>query len=294
MLIRRDIMHEAEQLSDFKTMHSIGIRVGSSEQEIRLFAAYRTFSTRISLEALHLGASFETAADVEVSANLLVDRIKEAQARATTLFPASTSRRGDLPLSIKRRIQHKRRPHKLWTHTRCPKLKKELKDLFRNISEAVKDFRGMNWEAYIDRADESARSLNQLCRQLIKAAAPKCPITDRSGVCRYDAKARVEMIAECLAEQFIPNPPANSPNLQEHYTQVENRVEEFMYMPLPPSRRSICHPSCAIQDSDAPPQKEGLRTGWHINSRAEASTQKCNCGHEQSVQRNTPHWSLPQ
>ncbi|GBP91289.1 hypothetical protein EVAR_96489_1 [Eumeta japonica] len=39
------------------------------------------------LEALYLGSSFETVADMEASANLLVDRIKVAQARATTLFP---------------------------------------------------------------------------------------------------------------------------------------------------------------------------------------------------------------
>ncbi|GBP81490.1 Probable RNA-directed DNA polymerase from transposon BS [Eumeta japonica] len=33
VLIRRDIMHETEQLTDFETMRSIGIRVGSSEQK---------------------------------------------------------------------------------------------------------------------------------------------------------------------------------------------------------------------------------------------------------------------
>ncbi|GBP31069.1 Probable RNA-directed DNA polymerase from transposon X-element [Eumeta japonica] len=353
VLIRRDIMHETEQLTDFETMRSIGIRVGSSEQEIRLFAAYRPPGTKMcvqdihaiiqeqtptliigdlhakhkawgshsisragrllmedaecqgyevlgpdtpthvptdirhrpdvldivighkirrlmhveimygmdmqhlpilvtvgfgtfnsppvsvrqrldwksfesSLETLHLGSSFETAADVEASANLLVEKIKEAQARATTLLPSSTSRRGDLPLSIKRKLRLKRRLHKLWTRTHRPKLKKELNGLSRNISEAVRDFRGANWEATIDRAGESAKNLNQLCRQLTRAAAPKCPITDRSGVRRYDAKARAEVIAEHLAEQFTPNPPATSPNLQKHHAQVRYRVEEFM------------------------------------------------------------------
>ncbi|GBP16393.1 Probable RNA-directed DNA polymerase from transposon X-element [Eumeta japonica] len=339
VLIRRDIMHEAEQLTDFETIRSIDIRVGSSEQDIRLFAAYRAPGTRMyvqdihsifndqiptliigelnakhkawrshsiskasrllmenaehhgyevlgpdtpthvptdmrhrpdvldivighkdkrpihvevvygtntqhlhtfvtvrtgtsnspqatsrqrvdwenfqtSLEALHLRSSFETAADMDA---------------ATT---ASTSRRGDLPLSIKRKIRHKLRLHKRWTRNRYPKLKKELNDLSRNISEAVQDFRGATWEVTIDRAGESAKSLNQLCRQLIKAAVPKSPITDRSGVRRYDVKARAEMIVEHLAEQFILNPPATSPNLQEHYTQ--NRVEEFMdTAPLP-------------------------------------------------------------
>ncbi|GBP77241.1 hypothetical protein EVAR_13264_1 [Eumeta japonica] len=48
VLIRRDLMHKAEQLTDFETMRSIGIRVGSSEQEIRLFAAYRPPGTRMT------------------------------------------------------------------------------------------------------------------------------------------------------------------------------------------------------------------------------------------------------
>ncbi|GBP10220.1 RNA-directed DNA polymerase from mobile element jockey [Eumeta japonica] len=82
-----------------------------------------------SLEALHLGAFFETTADVEASANLLVDRTRDAQAGPTTFLLKSTSRRGDLPPSIKRWLQHKRRLHKLWTSTRCSKLKKELNDL---------------------------------------------------------------------------------------------------------------------------------------------------------------------
>ncbi|GBP23877.1 hypothetical protein EVAR_86254_1 [Eumeta japonica] len=46
VLIRRDLMHEVEQLTDFETMRLICIRVDSSEQVIRLFAAYRRLSTR--------------------------------------------------------------------------------------------------------------------------------------------------------------------------------------------------------------------------------------------------------
>ncbi|GBP49143.1 hypothetical protein EVAR_80811_1 [Eumeta japonica] len=56
---------------------------------------WKSFET--SLETQYLGSSFETAADVEASANLVVEKIKEAQIRAMTLLPSSTSRRGDLP-----------------------------------------------------------------------------------------------------------------------------------------------------------------------------------------------------
>ncbi|GBP37249.1 RNA-directed DNA polymerase from mobile element jockey [Eumeta japonica] len=147
-----------------------------------------------SLEALYLGSSFKSAVDVTASANLLVDKIREAQARVTTLLPTSRLVAVTCPRTSKG--GYGTNAGKLWTH--CPKLKKELNDLSRKISEAI-----------------------------TKAAAPKCPITDRSGVRRYDAKARVEVIAEYLSEQFIPNPPATSPPLQEHYAQVtyRSRVE---------------------------------------------------------------------
>ncbi|GBP42180.1 Probable RNA-directed DNA polymerase from transposon BS [Eumeta japonica] len=193
--IRRP-MH-VEVMYGMDTQHlPILVTVGSGTSNsppvsVRQRVDWKSFES--SLETLHLGSSFETAADVEASANLLVEKIKEAQARATTLLPSST-----------------------------------------NISEAVRDFRGANWEATIDRAGESAKNLNQLCRQLTRASAPKCPITDRSGVRRYDAKARAEVIAEHLAEQFTPNPPATSPNLQKHHAQVRFRVEEFMAT-APPS-----------------------------------------------------------
>ncbi|GBP61948.1 hypothetical protein EVAR_45005_1 [Eumeta japonica] len=176
----------------------------------------------------------------------MVDKIKEAQTRATTLLPVSTSRRGNLTLSIKRRLRLKRRLHKLWTRTRCPKLKKELNDLLRNISKAAKDFCGATWEATIDCAGKSARDLNQLYRQLTKATVPKCPVTDRSEVRRYDTKARAEMIAEYLAGQFIPN---SLPRLQKckNTTYKWRTVWKSSWsLPLlPPTWRSFYHPSYA-------------------------------------------------
>ncbi|GBP60599.1 hypothetical protein EVAR_50963_1 [Eumeta japonica] len=184
-------MHEAEQLTSFETTRSICIRVGSSDREFKLFAAYKPPGTRMliiedaeeyellgpntpmhvptdprhrpnvldivlghkiswpvhvevvygmntqplsilvnvgtgmpysppatsrqymdwedfqtSLETLHLGSLFETAANMEASANLLVDRIREAQSRATTLLLASTSCRSDLLQNIKMRLRH--------------------------------------------------------------------------------------------------------------------------------------------------------------------------------------------
>ncbi|GBP82370.1 hypothetical protein EVAR_55253_1 [Eumeta japonica] len=72
---------------------------------------------------------------------------------ATAILPISTSCRGDLPSYIKARLQEKRRLHKLWARTRCHKLKKELNNLVREISVAIRDFRRAAWEVTIDRGD---------------------------------------------------------------------------------------------------------------------------------------------
>ncbi|GBP58729.1 hypothetical protein EVAR_35508_1 [Eumeta japonica] len=99
-------MH-VEVVYDMDTQHlPILMTVGTSTSNsppatLRQCMDWEKFQT--SLEALHLGSSFKTAADVKASTNLLVNRIKEAQARATTLLPASTSRHVHLPLSIKKR-----------------------------------------------------------------------------------------------------------------------------------------------------------------------------------------------
>ncbi|GBP88907.1 RNA-directed DNA polymerase from mobile element jockey [Eumeta japonica] len=61
VLILRDIMHEADQLMDFETMRSIGIRIGSSEQKIRLFAAYSPPGTRMCVQDIHSIFSDQTS-----------------------------------------------------------------------------------------------------------------------------------------------------------------------------------------------------------------------------------------
>ncbi|GBP81809.1 Probable RNA-directed DNA polymerase from transposon X-element [Eumeta japonica] len=57
--------------------------------------------------------SFATTVDVVAAANPLVDEIRRAQFRATTVLPVSTSCRGELLLNIKVKLQQKRRLLKL-------------------------------------------------------------------------------------------------------------------------------------------------------------------------------------
>ncbi|GBP12453.1 hypothetical protein EVAR_75862_1 [Eumeta japonica] len=139
---------------------------------------------------LHLESSFATAADVDTVANQLVNKISRTLSIDTTHLPISTSRRGGLFLHIKVRLQQKRRLHKLWTSTRCPKLKNELNNPAGEISMAIRDFHGAAWEAKIDRAGECSKDLNKLCRQRTRALTPICLMANRAGVRCYDAQAR--------------------------------------------------------------------------------------------------------
>ncbi|GBP53842.1 hypothetical protein EVAR_42562_1 [Eumeta japonica] len=182
------------------------------------------------LETLYLGFSFATAEDVDASANLLVDKIREAQFSATTLLSVPTSRRRNMPLSIKTRLRRKRRLLKLWTRIRSPKLKSELNELARVISEAVRYFCSAIWKVRINWAVESSKNLNQLCRQLTKATAPICPVTDRAKVRRYDIQARAEVIVDYLVERFSPNLPATSPPL---VSTTHNLIRAKVPLPIP-------------------------------------------------------------
>ncbi|GBP49144.1 hypothetical protein EVAR_80812_1 [Eumeta japonica] len=122
-------------------------------------------------------------------------------------------------------------------------------------------------------------------------AAPKCPITDRSEVRRYDAKARAEVIAEHLAEQFTPNPPPPPQTCKTSCT-GEEPCGGFMATTLP-SLQEICSSPQLHSTRLSYASPKSPRTGRHVYGRAEASP-RGDSGHEQSVQRNTPHWSLPE
>ncbi|GBP13802.1 hypothetical protein EVAR_8019_1 [Eumeta japonica] len=71
-----------------------------------------------SLETLNLRYPLETPKDVEEAAEILVDRIREAQRNAMASQPIKTSRRGNLPFHVREKMQQKRRLHKLWIRTR--------------------------------------------------------------------------------------------------------------------------------------------------------------------------------
>ncbi|GBP47615.1 hypothetical protein EVAR_30329_1 [Eumeta japonica] len=80
--------------------------------------------------------------------------------------PILTTRRRDLPPHLREKMQQK--SHKLWTRTRCPRLKKKLNELARKLAVAVRDQRGTAWEETIDDASESVKKLHQLNRRLAK------------------------------------------------------------------------------------------------------------------------------
>ncbi|GBP00480.1 RNA-directed DNA polymerase from mobile element jockey [Eumeta japonica] len=160
----------------------------------------------------------ETPKDVEEAVNILVNRIRKAQQTAMVSQPVQILRRGDLLLRFREKMQQKRRLHKLWTHTRCPRLRKKLNELARRLAVAVRDHRGAAWEETIDHASESMKNLHQLNCRLTKTTTPICPITNRAGARSYDVPARAEAIVQYLEGPFSPKSPAISTMMQEHGT----------------------------------------------------------------------------
>ncbi|GBP33189.1 RNA-directed DNA polymerase from mobile element jockey [Eumeta japonica] len=123
-------------------------------------------------------------------------------------------------------------------HT-LPEAEKELNGLSRSISEAVRDYRGANWEATIDRAGESTKTSISSAANSPEPQLPnvRSPIV---GVRRYDAKQ------ERRSSWPPPSPPretCSSP--QPHYT-----------------RSSYASP------------KEGPGTGRRVHGRAKASPRR--------------------
>ncbi|GBP34307.1 RNA-directed DNA polymerase from mobile element jockey [Eumeta japonica] len=156
-----------------------------------------------------------------------------AYSSATTRLPAATCRRWDLPLRLQRALQHKRNLKRLWARTRCPRVKRDLNSVALELRQEVWTFGGAAWEETIGQAGEDWKSLHQLCRSLTKAPAPVCPLFDKTGMRRYAAKDRAEILAEHLEEQFTLHPASDSHSIVRHHEEVEHRVRGFLSAPIP-------------------------------------------------------------
>ncbi|GBP33483.1 hypothetical protein EVAR_23886_1 [Eumeta japonica] len=88
----------------------------------------------------------------------------------------------------------------------CPRIKRDLNRIAQKLRQAMWTFRGAAWEETIVQAGEDWKSLYQLCRRPTRAPAPVCPLFDRTGIRRYAAKDRVEILAEHMEEQFTLHP----------------------------------------------------------------------------------------
>ena len=227
-----------EVLYDMNTQHlPILITLGLAAD----FTAARAPRPRVNWSAyqsaltdLTLGGPVSTVEDVEAAASYITERIQLAKEAASSNPPAVTCRRDELPANLRFDLQRKRRLHRLWARTRCPRVKRELNCLAAELAEGVRKYRGATWESLIDRVGEHETSLHHLNRQLTRAAAPVCPLIDSTGRRCYAAKDRAEILAEHLEGQFTPHPAAAA--VAEHHQEVERRVCEFLSAPLPPLR----------------------------------------------------------
>ncbi|GBP41084.1 RNA-directed DNA polymerase from mobile element jockey [Eumeta japonica] len=99
------------------------------------------------------------------------------------------------------------------------------------------------WEKTNGQPDENWKSFHQLCRRLMKAPAPVCPLLDKIGMRRYVAKDRTEILAEHLEEQFTTHvtltlnrqlKASHSHPIIVHHEEVERRIREYLSAPIPP------------------------------------------------------------
>ncbi|GBP94618.1 RNA-directed DNA polymerase from mobile element jockey [Eumeta japonica] len=155
-----------------------------------------------------MGKSFSSPEEVDSAASRLNHEIQVAYSSATTHLPAATCRRWDLPLRLQRALQHKRNLQRLWPRTRCPRVKRDLNRVALELRQ-------------------------ELCRSLTKAPAPVCPLFDKTGMRRYAAKDRAEILAEHLEKQFTLHPASDSHSIVRHHEEVEHRVRKFLSAPIP-------------------------------------------------------------
>ncbi|GBP47303.1 Probable RNA-directed DNA polymerase from transposon X-element [Eumeta japonica] len=151
--------------------------------------------------------------EVDLAAKHLNYEIQTAYGTATTHLPEPNCRQWDLPPRLQRAPQHKRNLQRLWARTRSPRVKRDLKHVTQELRQEVWTFRGAAWEETIGQAGEDWKSLHQLCRRLTKAPASVWPLFDKTGMRRYAAKDRAEILAEHLEEQFTLHPASTCTQL---------------------------------------------------------------------------------
>ncbi|GBP55161.1 Probable RNA-directed DNA polymerase from transposon BS [Eumeta japonica] len=210
VLIRCDVMHEAEQLMSFETMRSIGTRAGSSDHEVRLLATYRPPGTRLCVQDIH--SIFDGPTPTLI--------IGDLNAKHKAWGSHSISRIGRQLMEDAELQEYEVLGLNTPTHVSTdPRHRPDVLDivLSHKIRRPmhVEVVYGINMQhlpihVTVGTNTSSSPHRGNLCRQLTKATAPKCPITHRSGIRLYDVKAQAEIIAGYLAEQFNPNPPATS------------------------------------------------------------------------------------
>ncbi|GBP53056.1 Probable RNA-directed DNA polymerase from transposon X-element [Eumeta japonica] len=171
--------------------------------------------------------------DVELAAQHFTDKVRTAYSAAITRLPAPKGRRWDLPPRLQFALQEKRNLQKLWARTRYPRINRDLYRIAQELRQAVCTFRGVAWKETIEQAGDDWKSLHLLCRHLTRAPAPVCPLFNRTGMRRYAAKDRAEILAEHLEEQFIPHLSLDSLEATSHHARVERCVQKFLEAPVP-------------------------------------------------------------
>ncbi|CAH2092081.1 unnamed protein product [Euphydryas editha] len=176
---------------------------------------------------LQLSISIETPADVDTATEMITQAIQRAKDAATT--QCTQSRQKDpLPYALREKIKRKSKLRKLWTRSRCPRVKTELNRIAEEISRALAALDNDFWEDAVDRAAEDDTALYRLCKKMTGIDTPIYPLKDIDGKRRYAARDRAEILAEHLERQFTPNPPnMTNTNVVDHHKEIRSIIQAF-------------------------------------------------------------------
>lgn len=167
-----------------------------------------------------------TPEDAEQLASELTSQIQGAMNSASSTQPARGSQ--PLPARIQEMISESRRLRKQWQRDRCPTLKTRLNTIANKVTQALSDHAAESWDRHLESIDDEWPSVHRLCKQLANARDPVRPLLARDGTPRYRAADRAEIFAECLEEQFRPNPTQD----EEHVQAVEQHLREYFAQPI--------------------------------------------------------------
>jgi hypothetical protein len=126
---------------------------------------------------------------------------------------------------LKNLLKHKQRLWKLWKITRDPACKRGLNWVSRTIKRMTHRKALERWETKVGNCEVTLQALWPIVKSLMERVGPKAPTTIHGPLgITYQPNEKVNVIADCLENQFTSHDPCD----ENHVQQVETRVRVLL------------------------------------------------------------------